>query len=241
MTMNPIPKSRHTTTDELVTVNPHDLVLPEDPADLDPTTEFVSSVERDGVLMAPLVARRDGGALVVVAGRRRVMAARSAGDPILVRIVEGDDTEMARLAIVEDQQVGRKRSTIEQAWMVGAYIRAVEATGPRVSVRSLAAALHVAPSRAHYWLRIARGLPHDRLERLAARVGADPTRLRAIPVTQAVLLAKTSDDDAAEAVLRSLLDRPSSAEQSEGGALAWVRRILRYLMSLLRAVLPRRD
>ena len=235
------PKSRHPTAHDLVTVDPHDLVLPEDPAGLDPTTAFVSSVERDGVLMAPLVARRGDGALVVVAGRRRVMAARSAGGLILARVVDGDDTEMARLAIVEDQQVGRKRTTVEQAWMVGAYIRAVKAGGARVSVRSLAAALHVTPSRAHYWARIARGLPHDRLERLAARVGADPMRLRALPVTQAVLLAKTSDDDAAEAVLLSLLDRPSPAETSDGGALAWVRRILRFLMSLLRAFLLWRD
>lgn len=240
MTMNPTPKSRRTTPQDLAVVDPHDLVLPEDSADLEPTTEFIASVERDGVLMAPLVVRRGTGDLVVVAGRRRVRAARSAARPILVRIVDGDDAEIARLAIVEDQQVGRKRSTIEQAWMVGAYIRAVEAEGARLSVRSLATDLCVPPSRAHYWSRIARGLPRDRLERLAARVGADPTRLRALPVAQAVRLAATCDDDAAEEVLRSLTDRDSPAEASKGGALTWVRRVLRFLLSLFGWFLPRR-
>ena len=66
--------------------------------------ELVASVRMHGILQ-PLVARRVGGELQLIAGERRLEAARQAGlarVPVLVR--EASDREMLELALVENLQ-----------------------------------------------------------------------------------------------------------------------------------------
>jgi len=66
--------------------------------------ELVESIKRDGILQS-IVVRRSGHVFEVIAGNRRVAAARDAGlQTIPARIVDVDDDEARRLAIVENVQ-----------------------------------------------------------------------------------------------------------------------------------------
>jgi ParB family chromosome partitioning protein len=67
-------------------------------------SELVESIRTHGILQ-PLVARRNGPALELIAGERRLQAARRAGlqrVPVVVR--EASDQEMLELALVENLQ-----------------------------------------------------------------------------------------------------------------------------------------
>jgi len=84
--------------------------------------ELVESVKAHGILQ-PLVARRRGGALELVAGERRLTAARQAGltrVPVVLR--DATDREMLELALVENLQ----RESISAADEAEAYRRLMD-------------------------------------------------------------------------------------------------------------------
>jgi len=87
--------------------------------------ELVASVRMHGILQ-PLVARRVGGELQLIAGERRLEAARQAGlarVPVLVR--EASDREMLELALVENLQ----REDINPMEAAEAYRRLMSESG----------------------------------------------------------------------------------------------------------------
>ncbi len=80
---------------------------------------LAGSVARHGLLRPPLVAGRDGG-WVLVAGHRRVAAARAAGlDPVPVRAVDPLDRPALWDLLLEDQLASGSLNPVEQ----GRYLR----------------------------------------------------------------------------------------------------------------------
>ena len=87
--------------------------------------ELVESVKTHGILQ-PLVARRVGTEYQVIAGERRLRAARAAGlerVPVIVR--DANDREMLELALVENLQ----REDINPLEAAGAYARLINEFG----------------------------------------------------------------------------------------------------------------
>ncbi|MCA1809667.1 MAG: ParB/RepB/Spo0J family partition protein [Kiritimatiellia bacterium] len=77
---------------------PRDRFVPEDLA------ELTASIKTHGILQ-PLLVRRQGNAFELVAGERRLRAARQAGlERVPVRLVEAADRESLELAMVENLQ-----------------------------------------------------------------------------------------------------------------------------------------
>src|SRR5258708_901771 len=71
--------------------------------DADGITELASSITRHGVLQ-PIVVSRDGDGYELVAGHRRVLAARVAGKTTIPAVVRDDVRHRLELPLVENRQ-----------------------------------------------------------------------------------------------------------------------------------------
>jgi ParB family chromosome partitioning protein len=139
---------------------------------------LVESIRARGVL-EPLLARElAGGALELLAGERRLHAAKAAGLAVVpVRVLVGlSDTDAREVALVEN--LARVDLTPwEEAQGLAALADALDAAGRAVSVRGLASLAGRSRSVVHRALQVARACTPDvlALARKSAKGGTVPT------------------------------------------------------------------
>jgi ParB family chromosome partitioning protein len=102
-----------------------------DPAAID---ELAASLKAHGQLQ-PLVVRKAGKRFQLIAGDRRLRAAKQAGlSHVKVEVVEADDQQMAELALVENLQ-RRDLSPLEQAASFASYLSKWKCTQEELASR----------------------------------------------------------------------------------------------------------
>ena len=176
--------------------NPHQPRRTFDPAELEALAE---SVRRHGILQPLTVRRRDGG-WELVAGERRLRAARLAGlstVPCVER--EADDADSALLALVENLQ-RQDLPYLEEAEAIAAYLAR---TG--VTQEEAAARLGRSPSALANKLRLLRLSPECR--RLLTEAGLSERHARC--------LLRLEDEAERLAALRRIIEKHWTVAQAE--------------------------
>lgn len=161
--------------------------------------ELASSMKEQGVVQ-PLVVRRVGGRFQIIAGERRLRAARQAGlakVPVVVR--EASDAELVEIALVENIQ-REELNPIEEA---AAYRKLVTELG--YSQEQVAARVGKDRSTVANQLRLLR-LPHE-VRRLIAE--------QALSSGQARPLLSLSDADRQIEIARSIVEKRLTARDVE--------------------------
>ena len=176
--------------------NPHQPRRTFDPAELEALAE---SVRRHGILQPLTVRRRDGG-WELVAGERRLRAARLAGLPTVPCVErEADDADSALLALVENLQ-RQDLPYLEEAEAIAAYLAR---TG--VTQEEAAARLGRSPSALANKLRLLRLSPECR--RLLTEAGLSERHARC--------LLRLEDEAERLAALRRIIEKHWTVAQAE--------------------------
>lgn len=176
--------------------NPHQPRRTFDPAELEALAE---SVRRHGILQPLTVRRRDGG-WELVAGERRLRAARLAGLPTVPCVErEADDADSALLALVENLQ-RQDLPYLEEAEAIAAYL-----TRTGVTQEEAAARLGRSPSALANKLRLLRLSPECR--RLLAEAGLSERHARC--------LLRLEDEAERLAALRRIIEKHWTVAQAE--------------------------
>lgn len=173
--------------------------------------ELASSVRRHGVLVPVLVGQDTDGHLIVVAGRRRALAARAAGQPLPVRVLTGDRLDQLLKAFNEDH-CRSERSIVERSEQALKIVEEARAQGIKPTRRWLAEALGVSVGTAQNLMTVGENLPPKRIEFLAATAGVEVDAIRRLPVRKALRLASAEGDVAAADVLTEFVTPPDSVE-----------------------------
>ena len=177
--------------------NPHQ---PRQTFDDEGLRELASSIRRHGILQPLTVRSAGGGKWELVAGERRLRAAKLAGlekVPCIRR--EADDRESALLALVENLQ-RRDLHYLEEAAAIAAYIRQ---TG--ITQEEAAAQLGRSPSALANKLRLLRLSPACR--ELLVRNGLTERHARC--------LLRLEDEEERLAALRHIADKHLNVAQTE--------------------------
>ena len=177
--------------------NPHQ---PRQTFDDEGLRELASSIRRHGILQPLTVRSAGGGKWELVAGERRLRAAKLAGlekVPCIRR--EADDRESALLALVENLQ-RRDLHYLEEAAAIAAYIRQ---TG--ITQEEAAAQLGRSPSALANKLRLLRLSPACR--ELLVRNGLTERHARC--------LLRLEDEEERLAALRHIADKQLNVAQAE--------------------------
>ena len=146
-----------------------DTLNPRSAGDADKLAELTESIRQHGVLQPILVApANEEGTYVVIAGHRRLAAARAAGLSELPAVVREQQGGALELAVVENVQ----RANLNPIEEARAFERVLRDGG--LSQKRLAELLNVSPALVAERLRLLR-LPDDVQEAIAS--GAIPTRL----------------------------------------------------------------
>ena len=177
--------------------NPHQ---PRQTFDDEGLRELASSIRRHGILQPLTVRSAGGGKWELVAGERRLRAAKLAGlekVPCIRR--EADDRESALLALVENLQ-RRDLHYLEEAAAIAAYIRQ---TG--ITQEEAAAQLGRSPSALANKLRLLRLSPACRVLRVR----------NALTERHARCLRRREDEEERLAALRHLADKQLNVAQAE--------------------------
>lgn len=177
------------------------------------------------------VGQETDGRLTVVAGRRRVLAARAAGRPLPVRVLTGDRLDQLLMAFNEDT-CRSERSIVERGGQTREIVEEARARGIQPTRRWLADALGVSLGTAHNLMTVGENLPRNRIESLAATAGVNADAIRQLSVRKAVRLAAEEDDVAAAALLRAFA-APTTVEPRP--LSIWRRlfvRVMRFILSV---------
>lgn len=177
--------------------NPHQ---PRQTFDDEGLRELASSIRRHGILQPLTVRSTGGGKWELVAGERRLRAAKLAGlekVPCIRR--EADDRESALLALVENLQ-RRDLHYLEEAAAIAAYIRQAG-----VTQEEAAAQLGRSPSALANKLRLLRLSPACR--ELLVRNGLTERHARC--------LLRLEDEEERLAALRHIADKQLNVAQAE--------------------------
>ena len=177
--------------------NPHQ---PRQTFDDEGLRELASSIRRHGILQPLTVRSAGGGKWELVAGERRLRAAKLAGlekVPCIRR--EADDRESALLALVENLQ-RRDLHYLEEAAAIAAYIRQAG-----VTQEEAAAQLGRSPSALANKLRLLRLSPACR--ELLVRNGLTERHARC--------LLRLEDEEERLAALRHIADKQLNVAQAE--------------------------
>ena len=125
------PKTAATAPVDRIDVNPHQ---PRQDFDPDELGRLAESLTAHGLLQ-PVVVRRVGDRYQVVAGERRLRAARLAGwREVPVNVVEADDRQLAELAIVENLQ-RKDLNALEKAASFQRYLEQYRCTQEELAGR----------------------------------------------------------------------------------------------------------
>jgi ParB family chromosome partitioning protein len=125
------PKTPTTIAVDRIDANPHQ---PRQDFDQDELNRLAESLASHGLLQ-PVVVRRAGDRYQVVAGERRLRAARLAGwHEVPVNVVEADDRQLAELAIVENLQ-RKDLNALEKAASFQRYLEEYRCTQEELASR----------------------------------------------------------------------------------------------------------
>lgn len=224
---------------EFRTVSP-ETVLVGQSATSNASEELARSVLRHGVLVPVLVGQETDGRLTVVAGRRRVLAARAAGRPLPVRVLTGDRLDWLLKAFNEDS-CRSERSIVERGEQTREIVEEARTRGIQPTRRWLADVAGVSVGTAHNLMTVGENLSRERIESLAAMVGVDADAIRRLPVRKAMRLAAEEDDIAAADLLKKFAAPPDSVEPRP--VRIWLRlfdRIIRFILALWSMLTPGR-
>lgn len=176
---------------ELVDVDPRVLVIGAN-ARLDPRVDkaFVASIKERGVLQ-PILAHRNDGDLVVIAGQRRTLAAIQAGRDTVPVIVVPEPTDADRLVDQVVENVHRDGLT----------------TAERVAAAEQLALLGVTPAQIAKRTALPRPDVDQALAVAKSTTAAAALKEHSLTLDQAAALVEFEDDDAAVTDLLSAIDR----------------------------------
>ena len=198
--------------------------------------ELAESLREHG-LVQPIVVRARGDRYQLIAGQRRLAAARKLGwERVPARVLDVDDRQMAEIAIVENLQ-RRDLDPLEKASSFKQYLGtwgctqdelAKRLSVDRSTVANLIRLLDL-PEAIQQLLRAgtismghARALlpvgDEEEQRRLAARVAAEGLSVRAIEAEVQEILRRDESDDAG--VAAAAVDTPAVAGPAAGGAVA---------------------
>ncbi|MFM7519922.1 MAG: ParB/RepB/Spo0J family partition protein [Planctomycetota bacterium] len=197
--------------------------------------ELADSLRSHG-LVQPIVVRSRGERYQLIAGQRRLAAARRLGwEKIPARLLDVDDRQMAEIAIVENLQ-RRDLDALEKAASFRSYLAAWNCTQEELAKRlsidrsTVANLIRLLDLPAGVQQRLRRGelsMGHARAllplgdeaeqDRLAARVAAEGLSVRVVESeVQELLRREEQADDLAEALDDAPLDEPSDADERDG-------------------------
>jgi hypothetical protein len=168
------------------------------------------------------------GRLTILAGDRRVVAARDTGQLLPVRILGGERLDQLCKAFNEDS-CRTTRSIVERGALAREIIEEAREQGIEPTRRWLADALGVSLGTAHNLAAVGEHLSPKRVDILAEETGIDPDVIRRLPVRKALRVAAEEDNVAAATVLKELTTDARKPVAQPTPMSAWRRLLLRIL------------